>query len=75
MKSKIYKVKFNCPPREDGRTEYFFNTLTAIYKIFTKKEIGCDVRRLWNLKVSKGHQYVSRTCTIVTEVLHTNDSN
>ena len=37
MKSKIYKVKFNCPPREDGRTEYFFNTLTAIYKIFTKK--------------------------------------
>lgn len=58
----IYRVAFNEPPiEEDDRTEFFFHSLTAIYEKFTPEQVGCKVTRLWNIGVSDGNVYTSRS--------------
>lgn len=58
----IYRVAFNEPPfEEEVRTEFFFHSLTAIYEKFTTEQVGCKVTRLWNIGVSDGNEYTSRS--------------
>lgn len=58
----IYRVAFSEPPiKEDDRTEFFFHSLTAIYEKFTPEQVGCKVTRLWNVGVSDGKEYTSRS--------------
>ena len=65
MKKKtMYKVTFRDPPLDDGRKEFYFSTVSAIYEMFDKQAIGCALNNLWNKGVAKGRRYVSRTCTI-----------
>lgn len=65
----IYRVAFKQPPAgaEEGRTEFFFHSLAAIYDTFTAAEIGCKVTRLWNIGVSHGTAYEGRLCSITRE--------
>lgn len=60
--SKIYHIQFREPVR--GKTDYYFGSLSAIYDVFTEEDIGCGVRRLWNLKIDEDNPYEGRKCTI-----------
>lgn len=43
--------------------------MEAIYTVFTAEQVGCNVSRLWNLKVSDGVPYYSGRCEITREPL------
>lgn len=65
----VYRVSFHEPMPEatDGKTDFFFTSLAAIYDRFSTEDIGCKVSRLWNLKISPDKPYVGRKCTITKE--------
>lgn len=67
----IYRVSFNEPPADfyGEQCDFFFTSLAAIYDQFDKQEIGCQVERLWNLKISPNNPYIGRKCTITKERL------
>ena len=63
----IYRVSFKEP--KNGRTDYFYGSLSAIYTNFAPEEIGCKVERLWNVKITEYNPYFGRKCTITKECL------
>jgi hypothetical protein len=63
----IYRVSLKEPI--DGKTDWFYGSLSAIFTNFTPEEIGCGVRRLWNLKITEDNPYIGRKCTISKEPL------
>jgi hypothetical protein len=63
----IYRVSFKEPI--DGKTDYFYGSLSAIFTNFTPEEIGCKVQRLWNIKITEDKPYFGRKCTITKEPL------
>ena len=64
----IIMVSFYLPI--DGKKEYFFGSMSAIYERFTKEQIGCDVRNLWNCRIREGRPYKGQRCTISREPLY-----
>lgn len=70
----IYHVSFK-EPRQDGRTEFYFTSLAAIYGQFTREDIGCRVERLWAVGVSDGNRYEGRRCTITREAVYRKNRN
>ena len=69
MNKHVYRVSFNEPLPEvcDGKTDFFFTSLAAIYDRFIPDDIGCKVSRLWNLKITTDKPYMGRKCTITKE--------
>jgi hypothetical protein len=66
----IYKVSFREPPLAgDDRTDFYFTSLSAIFDTLTPEQVGCGVKRLWNLQVSQGKRYEGRLCKITKEPL------
>lgn len=65
MRAHIYWVSFN--EAVEGKTDYFFGSLSAIYDTFTVEQVGCKVSRLWNLKITPEKPYIGRKCTITKE--------
>lgn len=63
----IYRLSFKEPI--DGKTDYFYGSLSAIFTNFTPEEIGCKVHRLWNLKITEDEPYIGKKCTITKESL------
>ncbi len=63
----IYRVSF--PEPVAGKTDHFFGSLSAIFTTFTPAEIGCGVRRLWNIGITSENPYNGRKCTITKEPL------
>ncbi len=65
----VYRVSFHDPLPDacDGKTDFFFTSIAAIYDRFSREDIGCKVSRLWNLKISGGNTYDGRLCTISRE--------
>lgn len=61
---KIYHVKLSEP--KEGKTDFYFGSLSAIFERFTPSEIGCGVNRLWNIGVAKGIKYENKKCTITS---------
>jgi len=61
----IYRVSFKTPI--NGKTDYFFGSLSAIFCTFAPSQIGCKVQRLWNLKITEERPYGGRKCTITKE--------
>lgn len=70
----IYHVSFK-EPRQDGRTEFYFTSLSAIYGQFTREDIGCKVEWLWQLGISDGNRYEGRRCTITREAVYRKSQN
>ena len=68
MSKHIYKVHFNEPQR--GKRDHYFTSLAAIYTVFSREDIGCDVSNLWNLSVAKGNLYSNRKCVISKNIVH-----
>lgn len=65
----IYRVAFHNPPQADGRTEFFFSSIAAIYDLFTPKQVGCAAQHLYNLGISDGAVYNGRLATVSRESL------
>lgn len=64
----LYKVTFNkAPAGHDGKRDFFFGSLAAIYTLFSADDIGCKVERLWNLKITPEKPYFGRRCTITKD--------
>lgn len=65
----VYRVSFKEPLPEvcEGKTDFFFTSLAAIYDQFNKRDIGCQVSRLWNLKITPDSPYRGRRCVITKE--------
>lgn len=61
MKQTIIKVQFLKPV--DGKTEYFFGSIAAIYERFTPVEIGCSMQTLWG-RVTLSTTYANSKCII-----------
>lgn len=62
-REQIVKVKFHrpCP---DGETEYYFGSVSAIFDVFTEKDIGCGLKSLWAANIDVNRPKISRYCTI-----------
>lgn len=67
----IYRVAFNEPPTKEEplRKDYYFTSLSAIFERFTKEDIGCQLGRLWNIKITPEKPYIGRKCTITKEIV------
>lgn len=66
----IYRVRFADNVFGFGDKDYFFSSLTAIFRIFSPEQIGCGIGRLWNLRISAGGIYRSAQCTVSRELLY-----
>lgn len=74
--ASIYKVSFKEPPlKDDDRTEFFFTSLSAIFETLTPEQVGCGVRRLWNLQIAQGKPYQGRLCVITKEQIQSKTQN
>lgn len=67
--TNIYRVAFHNPPQADGKTEFYFTSLAAIYDIFTDEQVGCELNALYAMRVSRGKAYRSELCIITRESL------
>lgn len=66
MKQSIIKVQFLKPV--NGKTEYFFGSIAAIYERFTPAEIGCSMQTLWG-KATLESTYANNKCIITRHPL------
>lgn len=65
VKLYVYKVTFKEPPvAGEPQTEFYFTSLAAIFEVFTEKEIGCKVTRLWNLHIEEDKPYRGKRCSV-----------
>lgn len=58
----IYQVKTKNPI--DGKDEFQFSSLAAIYTVLTPEEVGIRIGTLWKKKVKVGSPYVGNKSTI-----------
>ena len=72
-KSKLYHVRFNEPI--DGKRDFFFGSLSAIYDTFSSGQIGCKVENLWNLSLSEDKPYVGKKCEIIVSKMDRKTTN
>ena len=68
MDQTIIKLQFFAPV--DGRTDYYFSSLAAIYERFSPKQIGCALATLWGSNVEIGNPKSTRLCVISREPLY-----
>lgn len=62
MEQNVIRVQFFKPV--DGRTEYFFGSISAIYERFSAEQIGCTKVVLWNKKLTADTPYANKKCLI-----------
>lgn len=67
--TNIYRVHFGTPPLNDGKEDYYYSSLAAIYEQFTEEQVGVTLKALWSLRVTQGEPYIGRLCTITLEAL------
>lgn len=70
---KVYHVRLTS--EHNGKKDYFFGSLAAIYSILTPEIVGCKVENLWNKNLNIGDCYDSGKCTISVHELHKKSSN
>lgn len=58
----VIKVQFFNPV--NGKTEYYFGSLKAIYEQFTPEQIGCTVERLWASNITPDNPRATAKCVI-----------
>lgn len=58
----IIKVAFHIP--KNGRIDYYFGSIKAIYSVFSPAEVGCAIQSLYAAKLSRGGIKVTDRCVI-----------
>ena len=66
--SSIIKVYFFYP-KPNGRYEFYFGSLAAIYEMFDADEIGCRLEALYSAHIDK-KQKATCLCVISKHVLY-----
>lgn len=61
-KSEIYKVEFFEPV--NGKTEYYYGSLKAIFTEFEPEAIGCSLSRLYSYGITAENAKVTNRCII-----------
>ena len=64
-KSQIVQIHFFEPI--NGKTDYYFGSLKAIYAKFTKEQIGISLESLYTCRVSQEKAKVTKTCRIIRQ--------
>ena len=62
-RERIVRVKFH-RSRPNGETEYYFGSMSAIFDIFSKDDIGCSLHTLWAANIDVNRPKITRCCTI-----------
>jgi hypothetical protein len=66
--TKIYHLRLKKPV--DGKRDFYFFSLAAIYDHFSEEQIGCTVRKLWEAGISGGAKFSNDYCTIKQELVY-----
>jgi hypothetical protein len=70
-KESIVRVQFLNPVAEyGGQTDFYFGSLAAIYEMFTKEQIGCQLETLWSAKIDALHPKTTPKCVVSKQVLY-----
>ena len=64
-KSQIVQVHFFEPV--EGKTDYYFGSLKAIYAKFTKEQVGVSLESLYTCKISQDNAKVTKKCRIIRQ--------
>lgn len=64
-KSQIVQVHFFEPV--EGKTDYYFGSLKAIYAKFTKEQVGISLDSLYTCKISRDNAKVTKKCRIIRQ--------
>lgn len=64
-KKIIYHVKFH--EAIEGKTDYFFSSITAIYNMFTTEQIGVARQTLYQQSLNPGDEYRTKFCLVKKE--------
>lgn len=64
-KSQIVQVHFFEPV--EGKTDYYFGSLKAIYAKFTKDQVGISLDSLYTCKISQDNAKVTKKCRIIRQ--------
>lgn len=64
-KSQIVQVHFFEPV--EGKTDYYFGSLKAIYAKFTKEQVGISLESLYTCKISQDNAKVTKKCRIIRQ--------
>ncbi len=64
-KSQIVQVHFFEPV--EGKTDYYFGSLKAIYAKFTKEQVGISLDSLYTCKISQDNAKVTKKCRIIRQ--------
>lgn len=70
MVEKETIIKVNFPIPVNGKHEYFFGSLAAIYDEFTPEQIGCKLEALWSAGITYDNPKLTRTCLISKYPIH-----
>lgn len=62
MESFVIQVHFHNPI--NGRNDYFFGSLAAIYDTFSAEQIGCRKETLWNANIEEDKPKSTRCCVV-----------
>ena len=67
----IYHLHFKNEDLE--KKDYYFGSISAIYEVFNKKQIGIQASSLYNFKLDEKSNpiYENSKCSIRKDVLHT----
>jgi len=70
-KVTIYHVHFKDENME--KQDYYFSSISAIFQMFTIKQVGIQASSLYNLKLDEKNNptYENSRCSIRKDVLHT----
>jgi hypothetical protein len=70
-KESIIRVQFLSPVAEyGGQTDFYFGSLAAIFELFTKEQIGCQLETLWSAKIDTLHPKTTPKCVVSKQVLY-----
>lgn len=62
MEQNVIKVQFFKPV--DGRVEYYFGSISAMFERFTEEQIGCSPQVMWYHKLSPDNPKATKQCVI-----------
>lgn len=64
-KSQIIQVHFFEPV--DGKTDYYFGSLRAIYAHFTQEQIGATLEALYAAHITQTNAKVTNKCRVIKQ--------
>lgn len=63
--TQIIQVRFFEPV--NGKTDYFFGSIKAIYEMFTPEQIGCQIEQIHKAHISQHQAKTTRYCRIIKQ--------